>query len=371
MFHKHGVHDSDLHFIIDPITREISSESGKVTLMQFDHNSERFTFELPRYIEEHDMTLCNVVEVHYINKGDSIEKPESIDVYPILDLQVFPDDEDYAIGSWLVSQNATRYYGDLEFDIRFSCVENSGEITYQWFTKPYKVIGIEEAIYNTDVVVEDIGPDAFAVWKEDVYNMTSELVDEAEIHANNAKDSENNARVSEQNAASYMQAAAESEKNAKLSEQNAAASEAAAKEAAEMLEEYESTAKENAEQATEYALMSKSYAVGDTGTRLNEDTDNSKYYSEVAQNLYNKSLTTLDECEQTLVDINARAIGVVFSVNFETGNLEYTSPNYLFDINVETGNLEWSVEAPSPETIESSTATNGEIDSMLDEVLGE
>ena len=48
MAHIHSVYDNDTHFKIDPATRQISNESGKVVLMQNDHNSERFTFEIPR-----------------------------------------------------------------------------------------------------------------------------------------------------------------------------------------------------------------------------------------------------------------------------------------------------------------------------------
>lgn len=370
MFHEHGVHDSDLHFIIDPITRDIYSESGKVILMQRDHDSERFTFELPRLIEEHDMTLCNVVEVHYVNKGGTNNRFESRDVYPVLDLQISPVDNETAVCSWLVSRNATTYVGKLEFNLRFACVDTStGEASYEWFTNQYTDIKIEESIYNTEIVVQEYSPDALAVWKQEVHDMAADLVDEAEIHAANAKNSENNARVSETNSASYMQAAAESEKNAKQSELNAATSEAAVLEAAEKVEAYEAAANDAAEAAIEYGFMSKSYAVGATGERLGEDTDNSKYYSEVAQNLYNESLTTLRKCEESLVDLNERAIGVVFSLNFETGNLEYTSPVYLFSINTDTGNLEWSVEAPNPEPIAAMTATSSEIEAMLDEVL--
>ena len=35
--------------------------------MQYDHNSECFTFEIPKEIEGHNVTDCNVVEIHYIN----------------------------------------------------------------------------------------------------------------------------------------------------------------------------------------------------------------------------------------------------------------------------------------------------------------
>lgn len=48
MGHTHNVYDTDTHFSINPVTRMIKNESSKkVTLIQHDHNSERFTFELP------------------------------------------------------------------------------------------------------------------------------------------------------------------------------------------------------------------------------------------------------------------------------------------------------------------------------------
>ena len=52
MAHKHSVYDTSLHFIIDGNTRLVkNSTEAKVTLVQYDHNSERITFELPRYID--------------------------------------------------------------------------------------------------------------------------------------------------------------------------------------------------------------------------------------------------------------------------------------------------------------------------------
>ena len=68
MGHKHSVYDSDAHFSINPITKVIKNESSKkTTLVQGDHNSERFSFDIPRHIEGHDMMQCNLVEVHYDN----------------------------------------------------------------------------------------------------------------------------------------------------------------------------------------------------------------------------------------------------------------------------------------------------------------
>ena len=87
-YHKHPVYDTDLHLIIDPSNRSIKNESGKTVLMQNDHNSERFTFEIPRYVDGHDMSLCNVVEVHYNNIDSSDKSVQNAGIYPVLDLQV-------------------------------------------------------------------------------------------------------------------------------------------------------------------------------------------------------------------------------------------------------------------------------------------
>lgn len=54
MGHEHSVLETDTRFKINPITRQIVNESNKkLTLIQGDHNSERFGFEIPRHIEKH------------------------------------------------------------------------------------------------------------------------------------------------------------------------------------------------------------------------------------------------------------------------------------------------------------------------------
>lgn len=171
MYHKHPVYDTDLHLIIDPVTRDIKNTSGKTVLMQNDHNSERFTFEIPRYIDGHDMSICNVVEFHYINIESAGEKNESRDIYIVNDLQVHPDSEDIVIGSWLVSHNATKYDGSLNFIIRFACVSDVNfTIQYQWFTNVFSELKVSKGIYNTDVVIGD-DTDILSVWKQEINAM--------------------------------------------------------------------------------------------------------------------------------------------------------------------------------------------------------
>lgn len=166
MAHQHSVYDTDKHFKIDPTTRKIENQSkSKVTLIQNDHDSERFTFEIPRYVEEHDMSICNKVEVHYLNiAADNSETNPG--VYEVADLQVSPDSEDVVICSWLISRNATKHVGTLHFALRFACL--TGDIVdYDWRTGVYSEFNISESIFNSDVIVEEYF-DVLEQWKQEI-----------------------------------------------------------------------------------------------------------------------------------------------------------------------------------------------------------
>lgn len=154
MAHKHSVYDTDAHFKIDGVTRAVKNDSAtKTVVVQHDHNSERFTFELPRYVDGHDMSLCNVVQIHYINI-DSVDKSKNYPgVYEVEDLQISPDDEEVVILSWLISRNATQFVGNLSFAIHFACT--SGEDDYAWNTAKHTNIYVTEGIYNGEVVAEE------------------------------------------------------------------------------------------------------------------------------------------------------------------------------------------------------------------------
>lgn len=234
MSDKHQVIDADKHFVIDPITRTVNNESGKLVLMQNDHDSERFTFEIPRYVEGHDMSLCNVVQIHY-NNIDSSRRYQNSDIYVVDDLAITAGEdgsEDTVTGSWLISMNATEFAGSLEFIVRFACVQKDGTIDYQWFSNVYSMVQVIRGIYNVDVVTNFDDKDILTAWKREILEETLPQV-----------------------------------------------------------------------------------------------------------------VDLVREAEETLTQLSQKTAGTYFSVNFETGNLEYTSPNYTFSINRETGNLEWEVAA--------------------------
>ncbi len=164
---RHGVTDTDKHFIIDPVTRTIKNQSGKLVLIQYDHNSERFTFECPRHVDEHDMSLCDKVEIHYINTGTGNSRSSGI--YPADDLQISADDENTVTFSWLISQSATQHVGKLNFVIRFACTGEDAVIEYAWNTGIYSDITISKSIYNGEEFVQDY-VDVLEAWKQDLYS---------------------------------------------------------------------------------------------------------------------------------------------------------------------------------------------------------
>ena len=164
MAHLHNIIDTDKRFYINPITREIKNESGKFKLMQNDNNAERFGFEIPRLVECHDVTLCDKVEIHYINIGDGTKKSE--DVYPVDDIQVSPTSNDTVVFTWLISANATKYAGSLNFLIRFVCLDGDKE-TYAWHTDIFKDIMVGEGMNNSAAVIEE-SKDILEAWKRDL-----------------------------------------------------------------------------------------------------------------------------------------------------------------------------------------------------------
>lgn len=176
MEHIHNIIDTDVRFSIDTIHRRIKSESKKLTLMQGDHNSERFTFEIPRYIEGHDMTLCNKVEVHYLNTATKEKDKVATGKYTVEDLQISPEDEAKVLFSWLISKNATKYAGVLSFRIKFRCIEDDIE-TYSWNTEIFIEIKINDGI-NADETFEIEYVDIIEQWKAAVKSEFSAEIDD-------------------------------------------------------------------------------------------------------------------------------------------------------------------------------------------------
>lgn len=173
-FGSHLVKDDDGVFYVVPLTRQITYSSSNYStfsgiIMQNDHNSEEFTIRLPKIIEGHDMTTCNVLEVHYKNIGSN--GSISADVFPITQIEN-EEKSSYIDLKWLLSNNATKYVGTLEFALRCACVAADGTIQYQWFSNIFKGITVQPSIYNTDIVVEQYS-DVLESWKTVLESLAS------------------------------------------------------------------------------------------------------------------------------------------------------------------------------------------------------
>lgn len=183
----HDMYDTDeYHFRIDPDTRKVllDNPAAKIVLMQHDHNSEQLTFVMPRYIEGHDMKLCNKVQIHYITSGFS-----NPSIYEVTDVSecILEDSGVITNGltfTWTIFQNVTRYSGVVTFVIRFECTtittvkeyddEEGREVDkekaileYAWSTCSNSDIQVLTSMNNGQIIVEQ-NIDILEQWRNDI-----------------------------------------------------------------------------------------------------------------------------------------------------------------------------------------------------------
>lgn len=122
------------------------------------------------------------------------------------------------------------------------------------------------------------------------------------------------------------------------------------------------------------ALMAQSFARGDSGIREGEETDNSMYYSNVSRSASAEASRVSGEATELLEEVTKHGVYTAFTVDFETGEIKYISPQYKFDVNEETGELDVFGEAYTPEetvdalVTEWLTSKSSSLDSAVEEL---
>lgn len=169
---SHDIIDRDSVFVIDPTTRSVVQRTtDKLYLMQYDHNSERFTFELPLEIEGHDMSLCDTILIHWENSSTgtsaSVRRVRR-DVYIVKspgenahdDVKI-DEEKQIMTFSWLVGEESTQNAGPLKFQLKFIChdEEFEGETKFKWHTNVNDSITIRSGL---SYEAGDIPPSATA-----------------------------------------------------------------------------------------------------------------------------------------------------------------------------------------------------------------
>lgn len=180
--HTENLVDNDRKFLIDPQTRTIKNASCDKELVQYDSSSEVFTFEMPRYVEGHDMGTAKNVKVYYVNKGASEEIVDSTDVTSTL--KTTDDGTNTAVFSWTIPANATQHEGTLDFAVTFTCPEVSPD--YIWSTKIYSGIVINKGLRNSSEIIKR-DPDAF----DAILTRVSEAENKVESAENKVEAAEN------------------------------------------------------------------------------------------------------------------------------------------------------------------------------------
>ena len=170
-----------------------------------------------------------------------------------------------------------------------AAVDNSLiESTYE-----YETNALNELLVNANANYKEVVQlaksyavgDAGGIRENENYDNAKYYSELAASSANGADVSEANALLYMNNAELYMNNAKTSETNAKTSETNAAASEQSAKTSETNAAVSEKNAKISEESILSSANLSQSYAVGGTGTREGEDTNNAQYYCEVVKSV--------------------------------------------------------------------------------------
>lgn len=169
MAHEHQIYDTDKRFVIDSETRVVAmSSSSKPVLVQYDHDSEHITFEVNRYIEGHDLSKCDKVEIHYNNIASG-GRYSSKGVYQAEDLRVDTAADGKVMFTWVVSERATQYAGPLCFIVSFVCTDD-GDLVYRWNSLINNDISVSCGINNGEAVVEHYA-DVLEMWKLDLFGI--------------------------------------------------------------------------------------------------------------------------------------------------------------------------------------------------------
>ena len=99
-------------------------------------------------------------------------KEKNAGLYKVTDVAVNAEDENIVNFSWLISQNATKLVGTLNFLIRFICVDDEENVEYAWHTAICTEPVVLEGMCNTENIVEQYA-DILGQWREELLSTKS------------------------------------------------------------------------------------------------------------------------------------------------------------------------------------------------------
>lgn len=254
---------------VDMGTRQVKFPAGVQRLgVQYDHLAEKVTFETDRYVDGVDLAQ-HTIAVQWANG-------ENGGIYPVTEIDLGMDGK--ILFNWTISGNMTQNATALAFSIHFYSILD-GQFTYSLYTVPASR-EITAGLAAGGQEGGNITPDEIAVYLQRMSDLNKEITAAMQQVA---------ARVAE--VSGMADAAAESAAASAQAELDSAANSDAAAKSAQL-------AKECADTVGAQVSMAQSYAVGGTGTRQGEDTDNAKYYMEQAREITGTEEITSAEIDQ-------------------------------------------------------------------------
>ena len=237
--------DMTKEVLFEIVNRDVfQNDAYKDIVVEDDNDSRRITFSIARYYDEVDLSTKNVV-VRYVNALSQYDE------YLVHDAHA---EGDKVFFTWLVHDKALLESGQIEFDVLFYDVNG-----YKWHTKPANLT-VERGLVSAEYIASPETSDLYSQWRIEA--------------SQNLKESENARDTSKQ----YAQNSANSANASANSAQSSANSANAANESKD-------AAAASANQSANNVILSKSWAVGGTGTRVDEDNNNAKYFAEQAQGI--------------------------------------------------------------------------------------
>ena len=251
--------DMTKEVLFEIVNRDVfQNDAYKDIVVEDDNDSRRITFSIARYYDEVDLSTKNVV-VRYVNALSQYDE------YLVHDAHA---EGDKVFFTWLVHDKALLESGQIEFDVLFYDVNG-----YKWHTKPANLT-VERGLVSAEYIASPETSDLYSQWRiEAVQNLKE---------SENARDA---SKQYAQNSASSANASANSAQNSANSANASANSAQSSANSANAASESKDAAAASANQSANNVILSKSWAVGGTGTRVDEDKNNAKYFAEQAQGI--------------------------------------------------------------------------------------
>lgn len=265
--------DMTKEVLFEIVNRDIfQNDAYEDIVVEADNDSRRITFAVPRYYDDVDLSTKDVV-VRYVNALSQYDE------YLVHDAHA---EDNRVLFTWKVHDKALLESGQIEFDILFY-----DEDGYKWHTKPANLT-VAQGLVAADYVASPETSDLYSQWRIEAkqsLKQAQQSADDSEASAkesaNSATKSANSATQSKNSADSSAKSAVESSGYRTQAQTYAGAANASANDA----NNYKNAAATSAQQADKDVILSKSWAVGGTGTRVDEDNNNAKYFAEQAQSI--------------------------------------------------------------------------------------